>query len=68
MSALDEHVDQQGLFEILTESIDKKLTDKWTGEIKAWEKDHSLEDPYQVVGSGTFIHLACVFCRVGTSC
>ena len=66
-AALDEQVEQQDLFKVLSSSIDKKLIEKWTNEIKAWEKDHSLEDPYQVVGSGASI-LMCILYTLLTTC
>ena len=54
--ACAEFLEHQELFDALTESIkNKELIIVWTTKVEVWEKDPSLEDPYEVVMSGTLL-------------
>ena len=54
--ALEQWPLQRGLFEVLTASIkDQTLVQKWTEDIKAWERDRSLPDPYHVITQGAYL-------------
>ena len=54
--ALEEFLEHQDLFDALSNSIkDRKLVIVWTAKVEAWEKDPSLDDPYEVALSGAFV-------------
>ena len=56
--AIEEFLEHQDLFDALTNSLkNKELVIVWTAKVEAWEKDPSLEDPYEVAVSGMSLYL-----------
>ena len=53
--AIDKHAEHHAHFKELTASIaDRDLVSEWTAQVEAWERDHSLPDPYYVVTEGVY--------------
>ena len=51
-NGLSEFADQESIFNALTDSINSATISKWKTTVEAWEKDMSLDDPYQIVHDG----------------
>ncbi len=53
--ALEKHAEHRELLISLTASLKRKHIKRWTAEIRAWEEDDTLDDPYVATNDGTYV-------------